>query len=304
MTVPKYEKFMLPVLKLVSKGDLSAKACISAMSEQFSLSAEDQAQMLPSGTARLLDNRVHWAITYLVKAKLLERPQRGYVRITSRGEDVLAKQPLDINANFLKQFEEFTSFFKTPSDNPATETHVLPAISAEQTPEEQIEKAYGDLNAALKSDLLTRILASEPSFFEHLILDLMVAMGYGGRQFAEHHGKSADGGIDGIINEDPLGLGVIFLQAKRYSPEHGIGVEKIREFAGNLDEKGATNGVFVTTSFFAGPAKIYAQRSPKSIVLIDGDRLTDLLITYDVGVRLHRQISIKKADEDYFYNLD
>ncbi len=152
----------------------------------------------------------------------------------------------------------------------------------------------------MRDELLARILDADPTFFEHLIVDLMLAMGYGGSGSGKHLGKTADGGIDGIINEDPLGLDVVFLQAKRYAPGNSISVNQIREFAGTLDERGAIKGVFVTTSAFAAPARMYAERSPKRLILIDGDELTRLLIRYGVGVRSFRVIDLKRIDEDYF----
>ena len=168
------------------------------------------------------------------------------------------------------------------------------------TPEERIEAAFEELNIDLKTELLARILQATPTFFEHLIIDLMLAMGYGGSGSGRHLGRSSDGGVDGIINEDPLGLDVVYLQAKRYAPGNGIGVEKIREFAGTLDERGAIKGVLVTTSHFAGPALTYAERSPKRLILIDGDRLTQLMVRYGVGVRTFRTFDLRRLDADYF----
>ncbi|MGZ9157043.1 MAG: restriction endonuclease [Candidatus Binatia bacterium] len=156
------------------------------------------------------------------------------------------------------------------------------------------------MNSTLREELLMRLASSDPTFFEHLIIDLMIAMGYGGAGSARHLGKTSDGGVDGVINEDPLGLDIVFLQAKRYAADNVIGVDKIREFAGSLDEKGAVKGVFVTTSHFASQAKAYAERSPKRIILIDGEGLARLLVNYGVGVRTFRTIELKKIDSDYF----
>lgn len=169
-----------------------------------------------------------------------------------------------------------------------------------KTPEEKIENSFHVINLALRKELLERIASFDPTFFEHLIIDMMIAMGYGGAGSGRHLGKTNDGGIDGIINEDPLGLDIVFLQAKRYASNNVIGVDKIREFAGSLDEKGAVKGVFVTTSHFAPQAKLYSERGPKRIILIDGEELTRLLVKYGVGVRTFRTIELKKIDSDYF----
>jgi restriction system protein len=174
------------------------------------------------------------------------------------------------------------------------------ASEAVATPEEQIEIAAQEMNSALRDELLARIVTADPTFFEKVIIDLMLAMGYGASGSGQHLGKTNDGGIDGIINEDPLGLDVVFLQAKRYAPGNNIGVEKIREFAGSLDEKGAVKGVFVTTSSFAQGARNYAERSPKRLILIDGEELTRLLVRYGVAVRTFRTVELKKIDMDYF----
>jgi restriction system protein len=256
----------------------------------------------------LLANRVHWAITYMVQAGLLERPRRAVVACTARGRYVLRKHPERIDNTVLNQFPEFRAFkerSKSPRRQHKSEDNGAVAGSAETevdsaTPEERMELAADEVNVALRQELLSRIVAAPPIFFEHVIVDLMLAMGYGGAGAGKHLGRTADGGVDGVINEDPLGLDIVFLQAKRYAPGNAIGVSQIREFAGTLDERGAVKGVFVTTSSFANPARHYADRSPKRLILIDGDELSRLLIHYGVGVRNFRRFDLNKIDEDYF----
>jgi restriction system protein len=224
--------------------------------------------------------------------------------ITHRGREVLVQPPERIDIRFLSQFEGFDEFRSRVSEQDEEERSPEPtAALAAGTPDERIEAAFNDLNVALQAELLERVQAMHPTAFEKLIVDLMLGMGYGARGSGKHLGRTSDGGVDGIINEDVLGLDIIYLQAKRYATGSVIGVEKIREFAGALDERGATKGVFVTTSHFAPQAHAYAQRSHKRLVLIDGEELTRLLAQYDIGVRAYRAVEMKKLDSDYFDDL-
>ena len=308
MPIPDYQTLMRPVLSLVLTEEQPAKRIITKIADLYELTEDERDAKIPSGRTTVLANRVHWAITYMVQAGLLTRPRRAVAIATDRGRDVYQKNSQRIDNNTLEQFAEFHEFkartkssgnnAKDSVDKDDAEDEMFAADKA--TPEERIEAAADEMNAALRKELLARILEAEPSFFEHLIIDLMLAMGYGGSGSGKHLGKTADGGIDGIINEDPLGLDIVFLQAKRYAPGNGIGVNQIREFAGTLDERGAIKGVFVTTSSFAGPARTYAERSPKRLILIDGEELTRLLVRYGVGVRAFRTVELRKLDEDYF----
>lgn len=305
MTIPDYQTLMRPVLALAAERERSVREVVGLIADQFDLSPEEREQVLSSGRQTTLSNRVHWAATYMVKAGLLERPRRGAVRTTARGRDVLKVHPERVDNSVLVAFPEFNTFRAGSADE--TNGTNPPAVSsppndAGATPEERIDLAAVEMDEALRKDLLARILASEPAFFERLIVDLMLAMGYGGSGSGQHLGKTGDGGVDGVINEDPLGLDHVYLQAKRYGADNVVSVEKIREFAGSLDERGAVKGVFVTTSRFARSAYDYATRSPKRLVLIDGDELTRLCVRYDVGVRSFRRIDLKKTDEDYFAN--
>lgn len=248
----------------------------------------------------------------MVQAGLLERPRRASIIATDRGRTALKKHPTRVDNHVLNGFSEFRAFKER--SRTTTKGQALDAVddnraatAAEReaaTPDERIEAAADELNTALRQELLTRIVGSPPTFFEHLIIDLMLSMGYGGSGAGKHLGKTADGGIDGIINEDPFGLDIVFLQAKRYAPGNAVSVNQIREFAGTLDERGAVKGVFVTTSSFVNPARAYAERSPKRLILVDGNELTRLLIRYSVGVRSFRRIELNKIDEDYFSTYD
>lgn len=310
MAIPDYQTLMRPVLEIVQDVETPTKQIIEDIARRLNLSPEDIEETIPSGRTSLLANRVHWAVTYMVQAGLLERPRRGVVISTARGRKALQEHPERIDNTVLSKFREFRAFKersrhsrdqrKSDSDGAAMVSQKNGVEGA--TPEERMELAADEVNVVLRQELLSRIVSAPPTFFEHLIVDLMLAMGYGGTGSGKHLGKTADGGVDGVINEDPLGLDIVFLQAKRYAPGNVIGVSQIREFAGTLDERGAIKGVFVTTSAFANPARQYADRSPKRLILIDGDELSRLLIHYGVGVRTFRRFDLNKIDEDYFPN--
>lgn len=301
MPIPDYQTLMLPILRLAAERELSNKECVSLIADKFGLNQDEREQLLPSGKQTTVFNRFHWAASYLVQARLLERPRRGVIVATGIGRQVLSQNPEKIDNNFLTKFDSFKEFRQRSGQTRENQETYQADIDAESaTPEEKIDISYQLMNSTLREELLTRLASSDPTFFEHLIIDLMIAMGYGGAGSGHHLGKTSDGGVDGVINEDPLGLNIVFLQAKRYAVGNVIGVDKIREFAGSLDEKGAVKGVFVTTSHFAPQAKAYAERSHKRLVLIDGEELSRLLVNYGVGVRTFRTIDLKKIDSDYF----
>lgn len=299
MPVPDFQSIMLPFLRLSAKSEVRTRDAVDRIADEFGLTPEQREEPLPSGNQSRFSNRVHWAIVYLQKAGLIQRVSRGVYRITERGKSILQSPPPRIDRQFLSQFEGMREFQQRTSRTTSEEPNVIQAGPA-GTPEERIEAAAEDWNDALQAELIERILAMPPKNFEKLIIDLMLGMGYGARGSGQHLGQTADGGVDGVINEDVLGLDLIYLQAKRYAKENRIGVEKIREFAGSLDERGATKGVFVTTSYFAQPARQYAKDSPKSLVLIDGNELTQYLIKFGVAVRLYQTIDLKKLDVEYF----
>jgi len=299
MSVPDFQTVMLPILRLAQSGEVRVSDAVNRIADEFTLTPDERAEMLPSGRQAKIANRVHWAVTYLVKAGLLDRPRRGVFGITERGRSVLNAPPVRIDIPFLSQFDGFGEFRAGAEEGEAAAVEPTPALAA-GTPDERIEAAFEELNAALRNELVERVRAMDPTHFEKLIVDLMLAMGYGAGGSGQHLGRTNDGGVDGVINEDVLGLDIIYLQAKRYAEGSAIGVDKIREFAGSLDERGATKGVFVTTSHFAPQARAYAQRSPKRLILIDSEELTRLLARHGVGVRAYRELQLKRVDTDYF----
>jgi restriction system protein len=304
MSVPDYETLMLPLLRRVENGEKSMQHLIAELSSEFKLTEEESAATLPSGQTRVIASRVHWAKTYLKQAGLLEQPKRGMARITERGRQVLREGPVEIDGRLLRRFPEFVQFQARRRTSDSADIGGADDVALPVTPAEQIETAARDLDSDLQSQLLARILEASPRFFEYLILDLMLEMGYGGDSRAdarERLGRSGDGGVDGVIREDRLGLELVYLQAKRYHTGTRIGVDAIRSFAGALDDMGARKGVFVTTSSFSDDAAAYAKRQQtKRIILIDGDYLTRLMIRHNVAIRVQRTVEIKRIDLDYF----
>lgn len=305
MAIPDFQTLMLPVLKLASGGDETRfRDMVEALAQEFRLTPEERSQLLPSGTAFLFDNRVGWARTHLKQAGLLEAPKRGVVRITERGTAVLNSRPSRIDMKFLDQFPEFREFRARRSDDgrsdkTAAEAPRQAALEIE-TPEERLATAYQTLRADLQSDLIDQVKSASPAFFERLVVDLLLAMGYGGsRQDAGRAiGKSGDGGIDGIIKEDKLGLDVIYIQAKRW--EGTVGRPEVQKFAGALQGHRASKGVFITTSSFTREAEDYANAINSKLILINGTVLTELMIDHNVGVATTGVYELKKVDADYF----
>jgi restriction system protein len=305
MPIPDYQSLMLPVLRLAAGStELRFRDAVDLLAQEFDLTAEERAELLPSGVAFLFDNRVGWARTYLKQAGLLESPKRGLVRITDRGRAVLGKNPARIDSKYLEQFPEFREFRKRRSDEVQTEgapgqAPRQPAVEVE-TPEERLASAYRTLRIDLQADLIEQVKSASPAFFERLVIDLLVSMGYGGsRQDAGRAiGKAGDGGIDGIIKEDKLGLDVIFVQAKRW--EGIVGRPEVQKFAGALQGHRASKGVFITTSSFTREAMEYVNAINTKIILIDGNLLTELMIDHNVGVATTGTYALKKVDTDYF----
>ncbi|MCA2376987.1 restriction endonuclease [Agrobacterium sp. 22-211-1] len=308
MPIPDYQSLMLPVLRLAANGETRVPEAANKLADQLGLSVEEREEMLPSGRQRLLHNRLHWAKFYMTRAGLIDSPARGRFVASDLGRKLLETKPASINVDTLKAYPAFVEFYassKSGSGSPdAAAIGAGEAIDAttSATPEEQIDAAQALLNQALKADLLQRILAQSPTFFERAIVDLLVGMGYGGshEDAARRLGKTGDGGIDGVIDEDRLGLDRIYVQAKRYAAHVGVGRPEVQGFVGSLVGFGATKGVFVTTSSFSTPAKDFVRHLPQRIVLIDGDRLADLMIEHGVGVRVARTVDVKRLDEDFF----
>ncbi|RUR73528.1 restriction endonuclease [Nostoc sp. PCC 7120 = FACHB-418] len=271
------------------------------MADHFQLTEDERKELLPSGRQPTFNNRVGWARTYLKKAGLVESTKRGYFRITDRGIDTIKTNPVEINAKILRQFPEFLEFQNyTQQSEESTSNGSGTEINTTRTPEEDVELAIQKLTKELASDLLQIIKNSSPAFFEKLVVDLLVKMGYGGtrKDPGKTVGRSGDGGIDGIINEDRLGLDVIYIQAKRW--ENSVGRPEIQKFAGALQGFRAKKGVFITTSTFTNEAKDYVSRIDSKIVLIDGEMLTQLMIENNVGVTPFTVYEVKKVDSDYF----
>ncbi len=300
MAIPDYETLMLPMLRYGNEGVVSFRDAVSKASNEFNLTDEEREERIPSGQESIIRNRTGWAITYLVKANLLHRPKRAHFTLTDKGKEILAGNPGVMSTKFLEQFPEFIAFRKRRKEKPPqSEGQPEPGLT---TPEERIGVAYDEILSETTAELLTKVLESSPEFFERLIVELLVSMGYGGsvEQAGKHLGKSGDGGVDGVINEDKLGLDLIYIQAKRYAPENTVGRPEIQKFAGSLMGMGANKGVFVSTSSFSGHAYDYADSVPQRIILIDGDKLTFLMLENNVGVRVNRTIHLKKIDEDFF----
>lgn len=302
MAIPDYQTLMLPVLRLAASGEQRVADAAERIAADLRLSPDEREELLPSGRQRLLHNRIHWAKFYMSKAGLVASPKRGRFIATDAGRALLASNPARVGVNELKDYEGFREFYsgQKSSDDDVGPVAIAPSVET-GTPEEQIETAYQAVQLALRAELLERIVQNSPAFFEQLIVDLLIAMGYGGsyKNAATQLGRSGDGGVDGVINEDRLGLDRVYVQAKRYA-ETTVGRPDVQAFVGSLVGHGATKGVFVTTSTFSGQARDYVKHLAQRVILIDGERLTDLMIEYGVGVRVSRRIEFKRLDEDFF----
>jgi restriction system protein len=313
MPVPDFQSFMRPLLEFGADGqEKNIRAATEALADEFHLTPEGRQLLVPSGKETLLSNRVHWARTYLDKAGALKRTRRSHFVVTERGQQLLKQYPDRIDTGILRQFPEFVAFQTPATDSGeiASADQAKAAASAgdlsSATPQETIEAAEKTISETLSTQLLERIRELSPAFFERCVVDLIVAMGYGGTRGSvrQRLGKSGDQGIDGVVNEDALGLDVVYIQAKRYASDNTVGRERIQQFAGALAGQGATKGVFVTTSSFSSGAVEYAQRVPQRIILIDGAELTRLMIRHGVGVRTERTIELKRIDLDYFEDTE
>jgi restriction system protein len=297
--VPDFQSLMLPVLRAAADGEISAVDLRNRVASELHLTEAALAEMLPSGRQTTFSNRTAWANIFLQRAGLLEKVSRGVYRITDQGRKVLAEGPERINMRFLERYPAYVEWRQRSAGIRPTEPGQIAGPPAEhQTPEEQIEASQTALMAALQSDLLERVRELSPAFFEQLIIDLLIAMGYGGGRAAI--GRSGDGGIDGMIKEDALGLDIVYVQGKRYGEGNTVGRSEVQSFAGSLDGVGATKGNFFATSTFSQGAHDYVGRINKRIVLIDAAELTRLMIQRNVGVRTSTTYEVKKVDEDYF----
>lgn len=300
--IPNYQVLMLPLLKAVKdQKEYKLNDIVDILANEFKLSEEERKELLPSGQSFLFGNRVGWARTYLKKAGLLDSPKRGYLIITQRGLDVLKQKPKEVNVALLQQFSEFLEFQSSKRDDNTTENTIIQSESI-QTPEEILENSYQDIRKSLAQELLDKITKLSPTFFERLVVELLVKMGYGGsmKDAGKALGKSGDEGIDGTIKEDKLGLDIIYIQAKRWQPGNVVGRPEIHKFVGALAGQGAKKGIFITTSTFTKDALEFVPRNETKIVLIDGYLLAQLMIDYNLGVATQQVYEIKKIDSDYF----
>jgi len=299
--IPDYQTVMLPLLRFAADGEEhSLREAIEKLADRFNLSIDERRELLPSGRQATFDNRVSWARTYLKKAGLLVSPRRGRFKITSRGLELLEHNPQAINVKLLEQYPEFLEFRAKRSTQDGKQDKVTPPVPSQTTPVEVIETAYEAIRSELASELLEQIMQSSPSFFERLVVDLLVKMGYGGtrKDAGQAVGKSGDEGIDGIINEDRLGLEVVYIQAKRWKDT--VSRPEIQKFVGALQGQNARKGIFITTSSFSSGAVEYARMLQNRVVLVDGETLADLMMEHNVGVSLVEAYEVKRVDSDYF----
>jgi len=292
---------MLPILEFAADGqEHSIRDAREALAERFELSEPERKQRLPSGQQSVFDNRVAWAKSYLQQAGALDSHRRGHFQISQRGKDILREPPQRITIKYLEQFPEFVEFRYAGTKEKGEAVLVNLSEVTGQTPEEALDNAYQRLRKDLAAEVLTRVKKASPLFFERLVVALLLKMGYGGSrsEAGEAIGSSGDEGIDGIINEDRLGLDVIYLQAKRW--EGNVGRPEIQKFVGALHGKRAKKGVFITTSAFSGDATEYVSKIEPKVVLIDGGQLSELMIDFNVGVTLLNTYESKRVDSDYF----
>lgn len=306
MTIPDYQSLMLPVLRYAAQGEQQVPTLAEKIADDFKLSAGEREKMLVSGRQSILKNRVHWAKYYMNKAGLVDCPSRGRFVASEAGKKLLATNPHKLDNQSLLSIPQFAAYHASnkKQGHAVTERSRFCDDTSKETstPEEQIEDAFAALNTALQTELLDRIRDNSPAFFEQVIVDLLIAMGYGGshKNAAEQLGRSGDGGVDGIINEDRLGLDRIYVQAKRHASSNKIGRPDMQAFVGSLVGFGATKGVFVTTSSFTDSATKYTRSLPQRVIQIDGGRLAELMIEHGVGTRAYRTIQVQRLDEDFF----
>jgi restriction system protein len=304
MPIPDYQTLMLPVLRSAASGPVRITDAIEKLANEFALTESEREELLPSGRQTTFANRVHWAKTYLKQAGLLAAPKRAYFQLTERGADALQVKVHRIDNVYLSQFPEFIEFKSRSRPEKNDEKPPIETIAAvsSATPDEILRDAHKEIQAQLGAELLDRIAGAPPEFFERLVVSLLLAMGYGGsaKEAGRALGRSHDGGVDGVIDQDVLGLDRVYVQAKRYAAGNNVGASAIRDFFGSLDRFKAAKGLFVTTSGFTHESEETARFLSKRIVLIDGPRLAQLMIRYNVGCRTEETLELKKVDEDFF----
>lgn len=301
--IPNYQIFMRPFLEVVREADgreVKLRDVINQLAEKFELSEAEREERLPSGKQTVLDNRIGWAKTYLVKAGLVEATRRAHFVLTARGQEAVANPNTVIDNDYLKQFDEFNAFKEQKIEQPYPVQHS--EEPDETTPDEILRAAYKQINDALASEILARTRKVSPAFFEQLLIELLLAMGYGGSDEGMAHtlGRSGDNGVDGVINQDPLGVDQLYIQAKRYAEGNNISAGDIRDFFGALSLKKAQKGIFITTSDFTPSAVQTAKDLGMRIVLINGQELAKLMLNYNIGSRDEQVLHIKRIDEEFF----
>lgn len=301
MAVPDFQTIMRPLLDLHADGDEHEIATTRGeVADFFDLTPDDLAERIPSGRVTTLQNRVGWATTYLLRAGLLERPRRAHYRITPRGREILTQHPERVDLSVLNHFEEFQDFRRTGAEGSDGTIASEPAPTDSATAEERIDAGYRELRAALSAELLDRVREQSWEFFERLVLEVLRAMGYGGPEGAVERlgGHGSDGGVDGVIRQDALGLELIYVQAKSW--ERPVGRQELQGFIGALHGKQASKGIFITTSRFTPEAQEYVETVSSRVILIDGRRLAELMIERGVGVSTRETYELKEVDLSYF----
>ena len=301
--IPDYQSLMLPLLRLVSDGlEHKYRDLIENLATEFHVTDDERKELLASGNQPIFDNRVGWAKTYLKKAGLLDSPKRATFVITDIGLQTLKKNLDRIDAKYLRQFPAFLEFQNASRNENENVEEITTLEPIEQTPEENLDKAYQRIRKSLASELINRVVDLSPTFFERLVIELLVKMGYGGsiKDAGKAIGKSGDEGIDGTIKEDKLGLDIIYIQAKRWKPGNVVGRPELHKFVGALAGQGAKKGIFITTSNFTKEALEYTPKNETKIVLIDGEQLAQLMIDYNLGCTTQQIYELKKIDSDYF----
>lgn len=303
--IPDYQTLMLPVLRCARAGPISISDVVERLASDFRLSDIERNQILPSGKQTVIANRVHWAKTYLKQAGLVESVGRGVFRATQAGHEALNSGVQRIDNDFLEQYGEFRAFrarTKSPQDVTSEIQNSQATEPQRESPEDLLRRAHRQTTEELKAELLDRVQRSPPDFFERLIVILLTKMGYGGtiESAGRAIGRSGDGGVDGLIDQDTLGLDRVYVQAKRYATGTNVGPGAIRDFFGALDRQRASKGVFVTTSDFSRDARDTAEHLSKRIVLVDGSHLTELMVRHSVGCRTEETFHLQRLDEDFF----
>ena len=300
--IPDYQTLMRPVLQASATGEVRIGDVVDQLADKLALSDDDREELLPSGKQTKFANRVHWAKSYLKQAGLVRATRRGHFTITDRGREALAETGVEINRVYLERYPEFLEFQSRNRDADIPDTATTTSEKDAATPDEVLRAAHRKINAALSAELLDRVREAPPAFFENVIVELLLAMGYGGtsEDAGRALGRSGDDGVDGVIDQDPLGVDQIYVQAKRYKDGNSVGSGAIRDFFGALSIKKAQKGIFVTTSTFSASAVQTARDLGSRIVLIDGVQLAKLLIRYNIGCRDEEVIHLKRIDEDFF----